>query len=351
VMVDSEAVYREPSQAEKDQLAAVEAYLFLANGDPTSKYQKYIDLRDKYDDAFAACEEDRGNAPDCKAPLRNKKNQARDRWEVDGRKNEVEGNLQRYHQLTQTAAAWFRQLRERFQKAEEQADGIPFHRVLTYPSYPKWSDGQGWTKYALTDTELEQQRESTRVSYGGGGGASFGLFSIGGSSYTNEGKTYAKSKTNGITIDVEIKRVTLFRPWLNRVVFESDRWRFAPGGASGGLKLSDGRTNPPGGLMPLYPTGVLIARKLRIHGLDATDIENHFEKQVSHSGSVGWGPFRVSGHYSESTSKDYKFARRVGNSLEFDDPQVIGIYAEVLRESPKPTTDPALQFLSNPPQP
>src|SRR5688500_10400194 len=195
IMDDAEVVSPPPGELDLAKLAAVEAYLFTPAGEPSAKYARYLTEKEAYYTAFARCEEARGNAPACSAQLKATRDSAFSRWETVGRRNEVEGKLQEFHQLTQTGQAWFQRLREKFMAGAETAAGIPVPRVLTYPSYPRWSDNAGWSKYTLTDAELEEQRESSRVTSGGGGSVSFGLFSIGGSSHKSEGKSYARSKT------------------------------------------------------------------------------------------------------------------------------------------------------------
>jgi hypothetical protein len=126
---------------------------------------------------------------------------------------------------------------------------------------------------------------------------------------------------------------------LRPEIFWSRGWKWSP--ESGLGPVSDG-ANPPEGLMPLYPTAVIIARNLEI-GLDMTNESNSSSwSSVSTSASFGWGPFSISGNYSHSESQAQSDYTQSDSGISVPGPQIIAFVCEVIPQSPNP--DPSLNW-------
>jgi hypothetical protein len=223
--------------------------------------------------------------------------------------------------------------------------------VQVYPSYPSWIADAGWTGFDVTENELEQQNESTRTSFGGSAGVGYGFFSFSANYKKDTKEERYQSKVNNLEIHMQVKRVSLTRPWLSGVLFRNRYWRFDPTKVNPAeYQLSDGGgtdQKPPQGSMTLIPTGFLLARKTLIAGLDAQEIKTYFESHEQAGGSVGWGPFAIGGNYSRDYNKSYRWAKNIGNGLQIDEPQIIGIYCDVLKKVPDPDQNQNLKWLSS----
>jgi len=355
--------YVEPTDAQKLQLAKARRLLYV-NGNQDqglsqamNNYQKYADLYQQAIDAYEIARNDKENGKTRSIPssFANKKATALRNWQTVGRKNEIEAALATDFNLGTTTAGWFTELRNVFNRAEESFEGDSFYRTGTYPSYSAWFSDSGWTRMTFVESEIEKQTESNRTSFGGGGGAGWGLWRVSASAQHTQADSFFKSDVKDLNIEMEVKRVSIIRPWLNHLIFESPRWRFSNQGPLDPTQpVSDGKgsaTTAPSGLMPLYPTAVLIARKVRIHGGQSNDLQTSFESHTRAGGSVGWGPFEVGGHYSRDEERSYVKAVRIADGIEILEPQIIGWFCEVLAQTPKPTNDPRVKWLSDAPEP
>lgn len=352
--------YVDPTPNQVKALETARKLLYL-HGDPadgySQAYQTYQAKQTAYTtarDAYEAKRIDKENGVIKTIPpaLKTARDQAQKAWETVGRKNEIESALAQEFSLTATTGNWFFDMRERMNGFKETVEGTEFWTTPTYPQYKEWFSDQGWQAVSFVESEIEKQSESNRVSYGGGGSAGWGLWHVSASASHTQADSRFESNVKNLAIAMQVKRVLIQRPWLSQLLFESPRWRFgknAPAETSGGI--SDGQATAdklPGGMMPLYATGLLIARNVEITGEEGSDLQTSFESHTSGGASVGWGPFAVSGHYSEDKSRSYSKAVKIANGIKASEPQIIGLFCLVLGKTPNPTNDPNVKWLSDP---
>jgi hypothetical protein len=225
----------------------------------------------------------------------------------------------------------------------ETYGGSSFGKLNVYPSYPVWLDmNRTWTKLSLTQSDLQQTNNSSSTSVGGGASFNLGLWSVGADYSHQEQRQYFKLDASGYTVTMEVMRVTIDRPWMDETVFESEAWRWLQGTAyygkliASGADAGSGQTPPSTDIMPFVPTGLLIARRVSLSGNFVNDLQTFFHQHTSGGASVGWGPFSFSGRYESDDVNTYHEAHVAGNTISWDDPQILGFFVQVLPESPHP---------------
>ncbi len=287
--------------------------------------------------------------------LLNSLQDARDAYNLIGQKNKFIGamaTIQTYEALD--PFVWWGNLQNQFDFNTEIFNNTPSAKFDLYPSYSNWLDStRTWTPFTISQQDLERTTSSSQSSVGGGLSAGFGLWSVGADYSHQEQRTYFQLDLSGYSISMELLRVTIDRPWMTSTVFHSHAWKWLASGPYGPKALiSDGGDAAhgvsPQGLMPFLPTGLLIARKVSMTGTFSHDLTTTFNSQTSGGASIGWGPFSFGGRTNSSQQNTYTKATAAGNSLEFDTPQILGFFVEVL---PKvPDVDPSLKFASDQPQ-
>jgi hypothetical protein len=124
-------------------------------------------------------------------------------------------------------------------------------------------------------------------------------------------------------------------------IFWSRGWKWAPTAGFG--PVSNGGS-PPQGLMPLFPTAVILAQNLAIN-LDMTNEKNSSSwSSIKTSASFGWGPFSISGNYGRSDSQSKSGYTQSNSGIKVPGPQIIAYICEVIPQSPNP--DPKLDWPS-----
>ncbi|MEV4783398.1 hypothetical protein [Burkholderia sp. LMU1-1-1.1] len=256
------------------------------------------------------------------------------RW-IAGGKIQIEAAINTIEELGRgTGERWSHMLEMLRAGVQQTSEGQEFYFTKYFPS-AFWDEAHAssWTKFSMSHEELHTVDESSTTNYGGGGGTSFGMWSLSASASYAEQKQHFKSDGQLSTFDVELIRVPIRRSWWDPTVFWDRGWKFDP--QISNLVLSEG-TMPPKGEMGMYPTALIVARNLKV-GIDLTSEENsHVATQMSASGSVGWGPFSVKGNYSRSTDRKTHDFVRTAAGIECAGMQIIGFVCEPLPKSPNP---------------
>ncbi len=222
-------------------------------------------------------------------------------WEAAG-KNTIENAWATIGNLTNRGldTPW-QERRARFDAYKRGAQIGDYWLTKYYPG-KFWDDTAGWLDITLTNKEVHKVNEAEQVSWGGGGSASFGLWRVGGDASYESQKSMAKCDTEGFSVSFQLALVPLLRGWLDSEVFSSRSWKFDSGVTGSSENLSDGNI-PPSGTMPMYPTGMVLVRNVKINFNKSSELNKTFMETVRGSTSVGWGPFSARANYY----------RRIGN--------------------------------------
>jgi hypothetical protein len=263
-----------------------------------------------------------------------------DRW-VAGGKNIIENAIQAISELGRGSGERWESLKEQLRNSKQQTpDGGWYYYTKFFPQ-SFWDDAHtsAWTKFSMSHEEVHTVDESSSTNWGGGGSASFGLWSVGASASYAEQKQHFKSDGNAEGIEVELIKVPLRRSWWDPTLFWDRGWKFDPNITN--ITLSDGQV-PPTGEMTSYPTAMLIARNLKLSVNMTSEENSHVATQFSASGSVGYGPFSLRGNYSRNTDKKTHDFVRNAAGIECSGMQIIGFVCQLLPKSPNP--DPTLRW-------
>jgi hypothetical protein len=337
----------ELTRAQQAQLRAAQEVVMNDRFEPTPRYNAYVRYEALYQTAltrYATAQTESANSGrPIPSELVNALNQARANWNTFGFKGQIEtaratiANLEALN-----PNPWWEALRNRFVNA---AAGKPFEPSTTYPEYGWFSGEEGWTKFTFTQQDVTRQATSSAVSGGGGVSASWGLWRVSGSAdYSKETRT-SSSDTTGISIAMDLMRATIQRPWLDPLVFRAHTWRLGQGSTLHGQQISSGAFVPGeerAGLMPLLPTGIIVARNLTIEGQFSHEDQTIIEEALRTEASVGWGPFAISGHYSQSRGSEVSHGNVEATGMSNADPQILGFFCDVLPLCPSP--DPTLPW-------
>jgi hypothetical protein len=206
---------------------------------------------------------------------------------------------------------------------------------LSYALPSDWSGPGGaenLTAITLDSSNLQSESSSRFDSYGGGASWSAGLWSVGGSAAGSSGSSSFHMSADKLKLSAKLGLVRIYRPWLNDLIFRMNSW-FVEGIDKNGISNGQLQGNEHGAL-PLIPTAFVIGRDIAIEADFTTEDKTHVEKAISGSASVGWGPFRVSGNYAHSSSKDTFKSTFNGGTLRIPGIQVLGWVSEIVPASP-----------------
>ncbi|HKG04507.1 MAG TPA: hypothetical protein VKB03_15115 [Conexibacter sp.] len=341
ILADKEVPLIELSKAQQELLARERAVIMEEEGEPTRRflaYRRYQALYLRALTAFATAQTTMANTgtpipPEATEAL----NEAREDWNTFGFKGQVEAaqatvaNLEALNPNT-----WWRALRNQY---ENTRGTLPFEPTTTYPDYSWFIGEEGWTRFTFTQEDVVRQSTSSAVGGGGGVSANWGLWRVSGSAeYSRETKA-SSSDTTGISISLDLMRATITRNWLDPLVFRAHTWRIARGTSLDGRLISRGTFIPGeegGALMPLLPTGVIVARNVVINAQFSHEDQTIVQEALRTEASVGWGPFAISGHYNQSSRSDVSHGNVSATGISNPSPQILGFFCDVLPLCPSP---------------
>ena len=325
-----------PSVADTDLLEKMTALV----GENSQKYQSYLARQAKYMDAVLAYEgaKEAGKTGSSLQVYAMARQNAMDQWNGQGYRREIESAFEKILELqAKDPGFWWKSLRDRFEQQKVvSSDGVTeFYRTLTYPRYEDWKLDAGWTTVTLSDDELESKSEYRHID--AGAGASYRRWWGGGSASASVQQTDFNSRLTkkGLSITLQVKGVTIYRPWMDALVFRSRAWRLNKN--QGVDIISTGDPDKPGkGLMPLMPVRLLLARKILFKGNWSQEDRALFERHIRSSASGGWGPFSFHAHYNQDDKKESFTAKVSTAGIECPDTQILGFVCDIIPKCPSP---------------
>lgn len=202
---------------------------------------------------------------------------------------------------------------------------------LAYATPSDWVEAtavKNMTDLTLDTKNLSTSSDSNFTSWNAGVDAKWGLWSGGGKVDSSEGTTHFKSTSDSFKMNAKVGVVRIYRPWYNPAIFQMRNWT-TPDLPDG---VSDGKGN---GALPLVPTALIVARDFELTGSFSTEDKSHFESALKTEARVGWGPFQVSGGYSNSKSKDTLDSSFNGTTLKVPGIQIIGFVNAITPPAPR----------------
>lgn len=305
------------------------------------KYDRYKGL---YNDAAIAYETERSSQHPNPVKLRilaDAQKSAYSDWQTIGQKNLYETKKARIVYLTaespETLWAQFQQDME-FHKQQAPNKGTYYSTFLS-PSISNW-ETYPWASFEQTITEEDHYQYSHETSWSGGASGGWGLWSFGGGTSGSNHYQHTSDEASGATLRFEYQRVRIDRPWLAADVLAYRFWtwrkEFGFDFLSHGGNLSIDPPLRPIGRMPVLPQYLIVVRNVEITANFSKKIIDDYASQVSHNVSMGWGPFSVSGNYSEGSQSHYVHADLNNLTFKIAHPQIIARTGILLPTSPDP---------------
>lgn len=352
------------SQQEQEQLERVNKFLFkeeqyqdVLTGDMVKVeveslvYERYKMYKQKYDSSFLEYQKAfkdymlRSDNPtevelwaQTQPILKSKVDIAYSAWQTYGLKSKIEEAQALKENLERRGPnrLWEeRRIRYRSHTRNDFQGGT--YQLTKFFPDKFWLDNQNspWMEYSFLHKEVHKVDTSSNESYGGGAGASFGLWSFGGKMNRETKDTYLKHETEDFTITFELAKIPLRRTWMDASVFSSKAWKFDNQVIPITEHLSDGG-NPPKGTMVSFPTSLLVVRNVNIK-TDMTSLtQSSSWSKITGSARAGWGPFSVRGNYSKEQSKQTHDFLQTGEGIEIPGMQIIGFVCQKLAKCPNP---------------
>ena len=276
-------------------------------------------------------------------------------WQTSGYKSEYE---QMAAFIEQVQARDMALLKEDYKDALAKAlltginSGSDFFYTALVPG--GFAKAAGWSRFTFSSGDFNSRSSSSfsASSWATSGGGSFlGIFGGRASHRSSEEHSEYHGTFNSDTfgLSFEICQVPIVRPWFKTAFLLSKAWRFDQTSPDmKGKLISDGGT-PPKGLMPAYPTTVVLIRNLNLaigHSEGFSDfVSQHQQSSTSGGGFVCFGPVFLGGSAgkvsrSGSTQTDWGF-KFDNQGLTVPGMQVVGFKCHLLPKSPDP--DPSIQ--------
>ncbi len=315
--------------------------------DASPKMQAYLDRQSKWVDAVVAYEGAKANGtpPALLNGYQSKLNNALSAWSAQGFKQEIESAQEKIQELNaKDPGFWWDGLRTRLNNQYAfAADGKTGHyKTWTYPQYADWGKDEGWVTYRVSDKDKDSSYKFSEREIGFFAKYDAGLVSVSVSGTMRNTEERSKVTTKGLSIEMQVKAVNIYRPWMEGLVFKSKSWRFNPTVGSrsrvaeGDLAkyVDKGPNELP--LMPLVPVRAILARGIKIHGQFSDEERQMLKKLIEAKLKVSFAFCSVSASFRhEDKTETLKTVNNV-TTIESPDIQLIGFVCDVVPKSPDP---------------
>eukprot|EP01102_Stenamoeba_stenopodia_P004478 TRINITY_DN14774_c0_g1_i1.p1 TRINITY_DN14774_c0_g1~~TRINITY_DN14774_c0_g1_i1.p1 ORF type:complete len:452 (+),score=89.11 TRINITY_DN14774_c0_g1_i1:128-1357(+) len=269
--------------------------------------------------------------------LKNKVKAALEQWEANGYKTEYENLVNAISLLSDQhpATAWLDH-RNNFQTGSRTADPTAPSYWPTY-LFPSNFFTLPWTFFKWSNKIVNHDKTTALLK---------GKFNLNLTPSVFPAK--GEFKIDGVkddeetqddfsfeTLEFEITKAPLIRPWLASDVFLSRKWRWN----SSDELLSDGAANP-NGLLPAFISEVIFIRNVKgkfSHGEEF--VKSKLAKLNGElTAKVGWGPLSIGGgaELGKESKNNVEKTHIKGNELTIEGAQIIGYVYSHLPKCPNP---------------
>lgn len=272
---------------------------------------------------------------------------AKDNWVAQGYKNEFENMNAYINQVSQKSMLLYkRDLMDKFESARLSSatdGGSPFYYTTLLPG--NFAESKGWTEFGFTEMDSEEHLAKSNTKWAASGGAKFGMFGAKVDASGNKSTENKDTKVTDFKASFEFTQIPICRPFFDPGIFTMRGWTLDEVWNLNfdGKTVSDGKQKPEGRLVA-YPLNALFVRNVKLTFSEAKDHFDKLTKELSVSGSAGWGPVKLSGSYSKSSEVSNTTAHMEGNTIVIPDIQYIGSINHIFSKVPdtNPEIDPSL---------
>ncbi len=195
------------------------------------------------------------------------------------------------------------------------------------------------SKFTLKSAYLNKTYSNFAQDYSAKVSGGWGLWH--GSGEVSGGSTEKKEHMDAqnFTLEAELFFVSIHRPWFSPLLLNMKQWNVTGTEVNG---ISNGNAQNPQGSMPLVPTGFVIARDVKITADFSESDKKDISNTISSKAEVGWGPFSVSGGYSQTSSSGTFTSKFNGSTLTLPGLQLVAWMHALMPASP-PLPGPGLK--------
>jgi len=262
---------------------------------------------------------------------------ARDAWVSGGYRNEVDQINAFIDQVTRRSLQlWKQGLVEDLEKAQVSSTtpGSVFNFTTLIPG--NFAKAAGWTGYSMSHEHATADTSYENESWGAGGSVNFGLWSFGANASHSSESRSASDTCESFGLTMELAPVIISRPWFSAEFFTSRGWNLKKGEGWFYDDFPSDGARPPAGNMIGYSTIALFARNIVIESAEFAQKYEESKSQTDVGGSVGWGPFSLSGNYSHGEGQTHWESTRDGARITVPGMQIIGFVNELVGKAPNP---------------
>ena len=320
----------------------------------TKEYKAYKEYQEKYSDSlrnyateYLVAMSNRQTAQlwgvTGKIPMQ-KVERAWDEWVSLGSKEIIEQAIDNLSAMgTDAAAHMIAMAKKKFEAYRIATQGVipvTSQYVEIFPSnWCETNQDDGWTNYEYS---WENKTETTAIessSFSGGGGVSFGFWSAKANVSREKREEEKDLQVDGLEMKFSYTLLDINRPWLDTLLFDLGNWflvgDFPKGSISNGKMDQVFPQTNAGAWLPIIPKKIIVIKNLWIK---TNHIHEHFKSLTTKAGgggSVGYGPFNLSGSYSRSKASTSFMAEKEGEGLSVKGIQIIGWVSNLVQLSPK----------------
>ncbi len=344
-----------------------EALLYDEEGEPTRRFERYLEYSDGYDEAlqdynseFADAVTDPNNLamwPMTGNVLRKRIDKAFDRWTAMGSKERVEGALATLAaQGRDPAIALIGQAKRDLASNLFDFPGVgPLPITNIIPSnWANESDDRGWNTYTKTDFHNEVHYTASSTSIKASAGLNLGFWSVGGNFAHGSAQKDMEIKGENLEISFSYMVADVHNAVVKPTLLNLNSWFLY--GDYPKHTVSNGQMGqlvPTGGNEPVFLpsmiTGLILVKDLKIKW-DGWKTEWDQKTSSTEAGaSFGYGPFAVSGSYG---SKNHSFDTSTDNDSEglvTKGIQLVGYVSQIMPASPKVNSADHMQKVTHEP--
>ncbi|MCW2764930.1 MAG: hypothetical protein JWO11_889 [Nocardioides sp.] len=262
---------------------------------------------------------------------------AEDAWVSGGYRNEVDEMNAYIDAVTmRSLQLWKAGLLDDLDKAEQAATtpGSVFKFTTVIPG--NFAHAAGWTGYAMNHEETTANTHYENESWSAGGSVNFGLWSFGADA-SHSTSTYGSDyNTESFRLSMELAPVVISRPWFSAEFFTNRGWTLTKGDGWFYDDFPSDGARPPKGNLIGYSTIALFARNIVVESQEFATAYQSSQSSTDVGGSVGWGPFCLSGSYSSQEGSTHFESHVDGAKVTVPGMQIIGFVNELVGKSPNP---------------
>ena len=304
--------------------------------DDNPDMQEYTAAQKEYNDKLSAKNDWMDSHPGRRPNSNLTDDLATAKAKVERYQNTIYKDLQVIQTYTaQTGLPYWESLQKKYDAAASESGAT--YETDYYPDPDTWGSDDGWMEFHFKGgdkiTASKAQQTNIDASLSGHAGklsidAKFAMNSLDASDLMND---------DNFALSFQIKRVSIYRNWLDFNVFSNSNWTWMDSHDQGQLSYGTIAQNATQACkMPVYTTTLFLARKIHITAKSAMDFQSKHNDELKAGATVTLGPWTVSGGYDRVRGSAFTKSTFSDTGIDCDGVQIIGWLGVIPPKSPNP---------------